>query len=162
MPVVRRPPVQCFVPPYIVEHMSRSADPVVRERAVTGLAHAAAVRAVRAFAQRMPALLVAPSPTGRRNRLVYDARGRDRLPGTLVLYESPFRVERLLEELQVAMPERRVVLARELTKKFEEWLRGTPAELAAQLKLRPRKGEFVVLIEGGSGKAESAAAETEL
>jgi 16S rRNA (cytidine1402-2'-O)-methyltransferase len=60
------------------------------------------------------------------------------------------------------MPERRVVLARELTKKFEEWLRGTPAELAAQLKLRPRKGEFVVLIEGGSGKAESAAAETEL
>jgi Zn-dependent metalloprotease len=88
MPVVRRPPVQCFVPPYIVEHMSRSADPVVRERAVTGLAHAAAVRAVRAFAQRMPALLVAPSPTGRRNRLVYDARGRDRLPGTLVRSEG--------------------------------------------------------------------------
>jgi 16S rRNA (cytidine1402-2'-O)-methyltransferase len=100
-----------------------------------------------------------PHKSGQRaNRLAALAR----LPGTLVLYESPFRVERLLEELQVAMPERRVVLARELTKKFEEWLRGTPAELAAQLKLRPRKGEFVVLIEGGSGKAESAAAETEL
>jgi 16S rRNA (cytidine1402-2'-O)-methyltransferase len=100
-----------------------------------------------------------PHKSGQRaNRLAALAR----LPGTLVLYESPFRVERLLEELQVAMPERRVVLARELTKKFEEWLRGTPAELAAQLKLRPRKGEFVVLVEGGSGKAESAAEEAEL
>lgn len=48
------------------------------------------------------------------------------VPGTLVLYESPFRVERLLGELQRLLPGRRVVLARELTKKFEEWLRGRP------------------------------------
>lgn len=68
------------------------------------------------------------------------------IPGTLVLYESPFRVGRLLGELQAALPTRRVVLARELTKKFEEWLRGTPAELAAEWARRPRKGEFVVMI----------------
>lgn len=68
------------------------------------------------------------------------------IPGTLVLYESPFRVERLLGELQRILPGRRVVLARELTKKFEEWLRGTPAELAAEWARRPRKGEFVVMI----------------
>jgi 16S rRNA (cytidine1402-2'-O)-methyltransferase len=49
------------------------------------------------------------------------------------------------------VPARRVVLARELTKRFEEWLRGTPGELAAQLKARPRKGEFVVMIEPGTG-----------
>lgn len=84
-----------------------------------------------------------PHKSGQRaNRLAELAR----IPGTLVLYESPFRVERLADELQVAMPDRRVVFARELTKKFEEWLRGTPAELATLLKQRPRKGEFVVLV----------------
>jgi 16S rRNA (cytidine1402-2'-O)-methyltransferase len=44
------------------------------------------------------------------------------------------------------MPDRPVVLARELTKKFEEFLRGKPPELLEQLKQRPLKGEFVVLI----------------
>jgi 16S rRNA C1402 (ribose-2'-O) methylase RsmI len=43
-----------------------------------------------------------------------------------------------------------VVLARELTKKFEEWLRGTPEELLAEWSRRPRKGEFVVMI-GAAG-----------
>ena len=51
----------------------------------------------------------------------------------------------------VAFPARRVVLARELSKKFEEWLRGTPAELAAQLAARPRKGEFVVCVGPAEG-----------
>src|SRR2546422_1696111 len=63
------------------------------------------------------------------------------VPGTLVLYESPFRVEKLLIELQEVMPVRPVVLARELTKKFEEFLRGTPAELMANIKGRSLKGE---------------------
>ena len=68
------------------------------------------------------------------------------LPGTLVLYESPYRIEKLLSELCEVMPERTVVLARELTKKFEEFLRGTPAELIELAKARPLKGEFVVMI----------------
>src|SRR5438045_3246447 len=54
--------------------------------------------------------------------------------GTLVLYESPYRIEKLLGELKDIYPERRVVLARELTKNFEEFLRGTPAELLEQLQ----------------------------
>jgi len=70
------------------------------------------------------------------------------VPGTLVLYESPYRVEKLLGELKDIMPARRVVLARELTKKFEEFLRGTPAELIQQIGNRTLKGEFVVLVEG--------------
>lgn len=69
------------------------------------------------------------------------------VPGTLVLYESPYRVGRLLTELQVVFPERTVVLARELTKRFEEFLRGKPAMLQAQIGQRNLKGEFVVLIE---------------
>jgi 16S rRNA (cytidine1402-2'-O)-methyltransferase len=69
-------------------------------------------------------------------------------PGTLILYESPYRIEKLVRELNDIMPERRVVLARELTKKFEEYLRGTPAELLEMFEKRTLKGEFVVLIEG--------------
>ena len=94
-----------------------------------------------------------PHKSGQRaNRLAALAA----VPGTLVLYESPFRIERLVEELVVAFPARRVVLARELSKKFEEWLRGTPAELAAQLKARPRKGEFVVCVAPAGDETEMA------
>ncbi|MCO5052455.1 MAG: 16S rRNA (cytidine(1402)-2'-O)-methyltransferase [Verrucomicrobiae bacterium] len=67
-------------------------------------------------------------------------------PGTLVLYESPYRIEKLLGELREVFPERQIVLARELTKKFEEFLRGTATELLAQAQSRSWKGEFVVLI----------------
>jgi 16S rRNA (cytidine1402-2'-O)-methyltransferase len=66
--------------------------------------------------------------------------------GTLVLYESPYRIEKLLGELSEVFPERQIVLARELTKKFEEFLRGTPTELLAVAQKRSLKGEFVVMI----------------
>ncbi len=69
--------------------------------------------------------------------------------GTLVLYESPYRVEKLLGELNDVFPERSVVLARELTKKFEEFLRGQPVELLAAARQRSLKGEFVVLVGPG-------------
>ena len=78
----------------------------------------------------------------RRNRL----ESLKAVSGTLVLYESPFRVEKLLGELNEAFPGRDIVLARELTKKFEEFLRGKPAELLELTKTRSLKGEFVVLI----------------
>src|SRR5213592_2337134 len=67
--------------------------------------------------------------------------------GSLVLYESPYRIEKLLGELAETFPERQVVLARELTKKFEEFLRGKPAELLEITKKRSWRGEFVVLID---------------
>jgi 16S rRNA (cytidine1402-2'-O)-methyltransferase len=72
------------------------------------------------------------------------------IPGTLVIYESPYRIEKLLVELVDIMPDRRVVLAREITKKFEEFLRGTPAELLEIARKRSLKGEFVVLIAAGA------------
>jgi len=68
------------------------------------------------------------------------------LPGTLVLYESPYRIEKLLGELHEICPERPVVLARELTKKFEEFLRGEPGELLEIAQKRSLKGEFVVIV----------------
>lgn len=74
------------------------------------------------------------------------------VPGTLVLYESPYRLERLLAELSEVMPEREIVIARELTKKFEEFLRGSPANLLQLTRQRRLKGECVVLV-GPSAEA---------
>jgi 16S rRNA (cytidine1402-2'-O)-methyltransferase len=86
-----------------------------------------------------------PHKSGQRRKQLERLR---ELAGTLVLYESPYRVSKLLEELKEIFPERQVVLARELTKKFEESLRGTAAELLLLLEKRSIKGEFVVMIEG--------------
>lgn len=68
------------------------------------------------------------------------------VPGTLVFYESPYRIEKLLGELNTVYPEQEVVLARELTKKFEEFLRGQPAALLETARKRSLKGEFVVMV----------------
>jgi 16S rRNA (cytidine1402-2'-O)-methyltransferase len=68
------------------------------------------------------------------------------IPGTLAFYESPYRIEKFLGELNDLFPDATVVLARELTKKFEQFLRGRPAELIEATKKRAPKGEFVVLV----------------
>jgi 16S rRNA (cytidine1402-2'-O)-methyltransferase len=84
-----------------------------------------------------------PHKSGQRRRRLESLR---QVPGTIVLYESPYRVDKLLAELEEIFADRTVVLARELTKKFEEFLRGRPADLRAIAKTRPLKGEFVFLI----------------
>jgi 16S rRNA (cytidine1402-2'-O)-methyltransferase len=86
-----------------------------------------------------------PHKSGQRRKQLEALQG---FGGTLILYESPYRVEKLMGELSEVFPGRTVVLARELTKKFEEYLRGTPAELLEIAKKRSLKGEFVVLISG--------------
>src|SRR5439155_14609842 len=83
-----------------------------------------------------------PHKSGQRRKRLAELK---QVAGTLVLYESPYRIEKLLGELQEIMPERPVVLARELTKKFEEYLRGTPGDLLGLIHKRPLKGEFVVM-----------------
>ena len=89
-----------------------------------------------------------PHKSGQRRNQLESLRS---VPGTLVFYESPYRIEKLLGELNEVFPDREAVLARELTKKFEEYLRGKPAELLAIAQKRSLKGEFAVLI----GPAES-------
>jgi 16S rRNA (cytidine1402-2'-O)-methyltransferase len=70
------------------------------------------------------------------------------IEGTLVFYESPYRIEKLLGELNEVFSERDVALVRELTKKFEEFLRGKPAALLEIATKRKLKGEFVVMVKG--------------
>jgi 16S rRNA (cytidine1402-2'-O)-methyltransferase len=86
-----------------------------------------------------------PHKSGQRRKQLERLKGYE---GTLVFYESPYRVERLLGELNDLFAGRQVVLARELTKKFEEYVRGTPAELLALIQQRSLKGEFVVMVAG--------------
>lgn len=65
-------------------------------------------------------------------------------------YESPHRIEKTLESLATHIPERKVIIARELTKMFEQIISGTPQELIEYFILHPDKmrGEFVVIVEG--------------
>ena len=72
----------------MVEAMAHCEDPAIREGALLALAHCAAVRAVRDFVTRMPSMMVSQSPAGRKYRLVYDARGKDLLPGRLAREEG--------------------------------------------------------------------------
>ncbi len=67
---------------------------------------------------------------------------------TVVLYESPHRIEKTIESLIEAAPDRLVALGRELTKIYEEMIIGRPHEIKEVLKQNPQKirGEFVVLI----------------
>jgi len=65
---------------------------------------------------------------------------------TIVLYESTYRIEKLLKELTEYMPKRFIVIQRELTKKFEESWRGYPKEILEDFPYKTNKGEFVVVI----------------
>lgn len=65
---------------------------------------------------------------------------------TIVLYESTYRIEKLLIEFNEYLPERFVVVCREITKKFEETWRGFPKDLVESFPERVSKGEFVVVI----------------
>jgi len=87
-----------------------------------------------------------PHKTGARRRWLQTLQ---HVPGTLVFYESPWRISKLLGELHELFPEARVVLAREITKRFEEFLSGTASELLAAFERRPPKGEIVVLVHRG-------------
>lgn len=98
-----------------------------------------------------------PHKSGQRRKQLEKLKS---LEGTLVLYESPYRIEKLLGELLDIMPHSKVVLARELTKKFEEFLFGTPASLLEIVKKRSLKGEFVVLIENTASEEPELDAES--
>lgn len=65
---------------------------------------------------------------------------------TIVLYESTYRIKKLIEELNEIMPERQIVICRELTKKFEEVIRETVQSIHEQLEKLTLKGEFVVVL----------------
>ena len=71
-----------------------------------------------------------------------------KLKATLIFFESPHRLESTLALLARIAPSRLICVARELTKKFEEYRRGTSVEVAAHYLAHPAKGEICLLIAG--------------
>ncbi len=85
---------------------------------------------------------LSPKPIKRKNQLK-KLRDKER---SVILYESPHRIERLLEDMLEVYGDVEVVLARELTKKFEEIKRGIVSELLSEFQSVKPKGEFIVII----------------
>lgn len=97
-------------------------------------------------------------PTSQAQRQAAIADLRD-VPATLVFYESPKRIDELLNTLAEGLGQgRQAAICRELTKKFEEVRRGTIGALIGGLEDLTRKGEFVVCV-GKAGEAEVSEAE---
>jgi 16S rRNA (cytidine1402-2'-O)-methyltransferase len=90
-----------------------------------------------------------PVKSGQRARELIAAAER---ADTTIFFESPYRLTKTLAACVELIPERRLCVARELTKKFEEFQRGTASELLAHYEARPPKGEITLLVEGRAAK----------
>src|SRR5438874_6039460 len=84
-----------------------------------------------------------PVKSGQRERELRAASARDE---TSIYFESPYRLTKTLKACVNILPDRQLCVARELTKKFEEFRRGTAADLLAHYEAHPPKGEIVLLI----------------
>ena len=94
-----------------------------------------------------------PSKSGERRKFLQDL---DQTQATLILYESPKRIHKLLNEMaEIWSQDRQIALCRELTKKFEEAIRGSLADVIAAIEDRALKGEIVLVID----RAEKQAAD---
>ena len=83
-----------------------------------------------------------PPKASKRKRLFEELKEEKR---TVIFYESPHRILKVLKELHEVLPTVELVLAREISKLFEEFLRGTAEEILEHYKERKPKGEMVVL-----------------
>jgi 16S rRNA (cytidine1402-2'-O)-methyltransferase len=84
-----------------------------------------------------------PVKSGQRARELIAAAERDE---TTIFFESPYRISKTLAACGEVMPERQLCVARELTKKFEEFRRGTASNLIEHFESHPAKGEITLLI----------------
>ncbi|MEC5425012.1 16S rRNA (cytidine(1402)-2'-O)-methyltransferase [Virgibacillus sp. C22-A2] len=77
-----------------------------------------------------------------------------RLQSTVLFYESPYRLKETLKVMQEQLGNRQLVIARELTKRFEEYIRGSVDELLEWVEVTELKGEFCLVVEGSAAAAE--------
>lgn len=95
-----------------------------------------------------------PIKKGRQTRLMEFAAEKR----TLVFYESPHKLLKTLEQLELlCQPNRRISVSRELTKKFEETVRGKISEVKAHFEKNVPRGEFVIVLEGTENAADDEA-----
>lgn len=119
--------------------------------------HGVSIEAIPGATAFVPALIISGLPT---DRFVFEGflptkKGRQKRlqeiakeTKTIIVYESPHRLLKTLIDLKLHFGDRRIAIARELTKKFEQVYRGTLDEICENPELVKIKGEFVVVIEG--------------
>jgi 16S rRNA (cytidine1402-2'-O)-methyltransferase len=95
-----------------------------------------------------------PGRKSERRRAIEELRDVEK---TLIFYEAPQRLAEMLEDVLEILGDAPAVVAREVTKLHEEFLRGTVSQILAQLKNRPVKGEITVLVGPQPGKPQKAA-----
>lgn len=88
-----------------------------------------------------------PKKPGKKRKKLKELKNETR---TIIIYESPFRVVKTLKDILGVMGDRQVAVCRELTKKFEEIIRGSVSEVVK--KLEKPKGEFVIIVKGRETK----------
>ncbi|MBI3670485.1 MAG: 16S rRNA (cytidine(1402)-2'-O)-methyltransferase [Acidobacteria bacterium] len=94
-----------------------------------------------------------PARSGERRRALVDLAAE---PRTLIFYEAPHRLEDTLKDALETLGPRPAVIAREVTKVHEEFIRGTLGELLERVRRKPPRGEMTLLIGPGSGTQPAA------
>lgn len=94
-----------------------------------------------------------PKKPGKKVKKLKELKSESR---TIIIYESPFRLIRTLEEVEKVMGDRQVAVCRELTKKFEEIVRGKAGEVLGKIKGSRVRGEIVLVISGQATQRERA------
>lgn len=88
-----------------------------------------------------------PKKPGKKRKFLESLKSEAR---TTIIYESPYRLVKTLEEIKQILADREIAVCRELTKKFEEIVRGKAGEVLERFKQKGPKGEVVVVIGGSS------------
>jgi 16S rRNA (cytidine1402-2'-O)-methyltransferase len=125
------------------ELVARAWDAGVQVEAVPGAAAAVAALSVSGFKGDVTFVGFLPRAEGRRGRLLKELAAETLI---LIIFESPRRAARTLTELAAIMPNRKILVVRELTKKFEEAWRGPVTEVAARLAGLDLKGEVALVL----------------
>jgi 16S rRNA (cytidine1402-2'-O)-methyltransferase len=116
----------------------------------------AAITALSASGLPTDAFTFAGFPPSRQGKRRTFLTGMNALPGTLVLYEAPHRLLDTLNDIREVLGERQVIVARELTKVFEECIRGTATDVITAVSQGIVRGEVVLLIAPGEAQPEEA------
>jgi len=93
-----------------------------------------------------------PQREGRRRRRLEALRIE---PRTVIVYESPHHIERTLGEIEEILGDREIVVGRELTKVFEEIVRGRVSTVRPAIAAKPPRGEYTLIVAGAEGEDES-------
>jgi 16S rRNA (cytidine1402-2'-O)-methyltransferase len=92
-----------------------------------------------------------PKKPGKKNKKLNELKSEDK---TIIIYESPYRLVKTLEDIREVLGDRQIAVCRELTKKFEEIVRGKAGEVLEKFREKKPKGEVVVVVEGSGQETQ--------